>query len=412
MRRIIIRALLHDRASSSPMTEAIPASPTAGDDRLADADQSDTRAVLARLNDGSFESVRIGLLRGLVWVLPWAIIAMLLFLLLIYNVREPMIITGLLAAATAAILFRALLEALPEVLIRLWTQRALKRRANDGKVTDIAAADYIKVVKNLDARLNNRMQWLCGIVVALAMYISFPIRLNPPNAWVTHSVDWMASAGGLYLLFVWMQVAFAFVLGLLLWRMIAIAEQISRLGRTFELNVQPQHPDHSGGLKVLGDICLLNASILIVPAIFLGGWLTAIPAFGAGNHYYVYVSYYQGLLIFVFTLATIAFIYPLLGVHAAMVRERSRLRLHLDGLSTKIDVLSRSILEETDVNRLQQLSNERTLRLAAYEQNSSIPVWPFDAAILRKFSLGQLIPLLSLTGISPTIVTTLQKVLQ
>jgi hypothetical protein len=379
-------------------------------DWLPEAEQSATQRVLEHLNDKNFRPVRLGLLRVVVSLLPWAIIGMLLFLLLIYNIREPMIITGLIAAATAAVLFQSLLNQLREVLARLWTQGVLRMPASDGRTVGLAATEFIRFVKDVDARLNGRMQWLCGLLIAAAMYVSFPIRLNPPKAWTTHVVDWMVSVDSSYLIFAWMQVAFAFVLGLLMWRMVVIAARISQLGNIFELNIQPQHPDHSGGLKVLGDICLLNASILIAPAIFLGGWLTAIPAFGPGNHYYVYVSYYEWLLIVVFTLATVAFIYPLLGVHAAMVRERYRLRLQLDALSSRIDALSRSLLEETDVDRLQQLSNERALRMAAYDQNSSIPVWPFDAAVLRKFSLAQMIPLLSLTGVSPTVVEGLQKV--
>lgn len=48
--------------------------------------------------------------------------------------------------------------------------------------------------------------------------------------------------------------------------------------------------------------------------------------------------------------------------------------------------------------------------LKVYEATSDIPRWPFDRAILRRFSIAQFVPLLSLTGIAPSVVAALEKV--
>jgi len=382
-------------------------------------DEASIREILARLS--TFKTVSSPVLVVLVSVLPWGILGLLLFLVLIAQVREPMVVTGLVAAALAAMLFRTLLGQLPAVLMRLYTQRILLvRRAERSRgvgssavdaTSGMRADDYIRYIDRFETLLNSHLGWLSGAVLGAAIYVSFPIRLFSPG-WTRHVLDWVQLVGWPYLVFAGLQIAFAVILGLLVWRMVVIAYRVSRIGQEFELNIQPQHPDRSGGLKVLGDVCLVNASILLVPAVYLSAWLTAIPAFGPGNHYFVYVAYYYWLLVLVFTLATVAFVYPLLGVHEAMVRERTQLRMRLDVLTSRIDVVNRLLLSETDTARLQQLTDERALLEGVYSQNISIPVWPFDASVVRRFSVAQVVPLLSLTGLGPMLAGYLQKTLK
>lgn len=151
-----------------------------------------------------------------------------------------------------------------------------------------------------------------------------------------------------------------------------------------------------------------------MPAIYLAAWLIVIPGFGADhNRYAVYVPYYEVLLAVIFGLALITFALPLYAVHRAMLRQRDRLQGPLYELGARIDALTRSMLAEARTaapDRLEKLRQEQEMLLNVYEATSDIPTWPFDRAILRRFSIAQFVPLLSLTGIAPSVVAALEKV--
>ncbi len=112
-------------------------------------------------------------------------------------------------------------------------------------------------------------------------------------------------------------------------------------------------------------------------------------------------------------LALVAFLQPLYGVHLAMVRERFRLQAPLDEVEQRIALLTQRVLEQARNANTEQLDDFRK-QLGAlreiYELNARVPVWPFDRKVLGRFSLAQFVPLLSLTGVAPAVVSTLDRV--
>jgi hypothetical protein len=356
-----------------------------------------------------------------------------------------MFLTGMLAAAAAGFLFQALLRQIPTVLERLWKRQAIavpadttgstvplvesllnrlpswlgspdpnQRGAMPGDVT----ARYLNFIERFENALNHRFSWIFAGVLTAIMYVSFSIRLYRSSDWWTHLVDWPVRLveGGFwpYLAFAASQLVFAFVLGLLLWRMAVAAHKIYQLGNIFDLKLQVSHPDNCGGLRPLGDLCLTNALILTTPAIFLAAWLTVIPAYGPFSaRYSSYVGFYYDLLWIVVVLALVAFAQPLYGVHLAMVRERFRLQAPLDEVEQRISLLTQRLLEQARNANTEQLDDFRK-QLGAlreiYELNAQVPVWPFDRKVLGRFSLAQFVPLLSLTGVAPAVVSTLERV--
>lgn len=355
--------------------------------------------------------------RVLHWVslaLPWAVLAVIAATLVTRNI-EPMFISGLLAAAAAGFLFQVLLGKLPETLDHLWKQQVFASRT--GQSLDLAEI-YLAFIDRFQRDLNRRLSWLCGGAIAGLMFLSFPARFSNGPGWWRHPLEWlfmMVRFGQWnYLGFAGLQILLAFVLGLLLWRMSMVALAVYRLGEVFDFSLQLQHPDRSGGLRPLGDLCLTNALVLSAPAIFLASWLIVIPGFGTDqNRYAGYVPYYQSLLVVVFGLALIAFVLPLYGVHRGMLSQRARLREPLYELASRIDLLTRRLLEEATTQpaeQLEKLSKDEATLQQVYALTSAIPAWPFDRAILRRFSVAQFIPLLSLTGIAPNVVTAVEKV--
>src|SRR5215510_8799503 len=107
-------------------------------------------------------------------------------------------------------------------------------------------------------------------------------------------------------------------------------------GSYLRLRLEPPAPGSGGGLRPPCDLCLTNALILTVAAIYLAGALIVIPAFGARhNHYAVYIQYYESLLALVFRLAVIAFALALYAVHRGMLRQRARLQEPLYELGSR-----------------------------------------------------------------------------
>lgn len=154
-----------------------------------------------------------------------------------------------------------------------------------------------------------------------------------------------------------------------------------QLGTRFELDVHAQHPDRSGGLRPVGELCLINALILAVPALDLGIWILVLQTQGLGA---VYAAMIPVLLV----LATLVFVQPLYAIHRAIMRSRSRLRPTLDALSAEIDRLAMEQLNaaaSTHTDSVKQLSERLSLLRQTYQENHDIPVWPFDKRILGKF---------------------------
>ena len=398
--------------------------------------------VVARLK--SFRAIRGRGLKVVALALPYAALLVLLGAFLFG--ADPMFLTGMLAAAAAAFLFKALLRQIPMVLERLWKRQVLAvpdhftasnvpllesllnrlpswlGSPDPSHALDMPAdltARYLYFIERFERALNHRFSWIFAAWLTGIMYVSFSIRIyRTSHGWWTHLVDWpvalVQSGYWSYLAFAASQLVLAFVLGLLLWRMAVAAHKVYQVGNIFDFKLQVTHPDNCGGLRLLGDLCLTNALILTTPAIFLAAWLTVIPAFGPfANRYSSYVSFYYVLLWIVVVLALVAFVQPLYGVHVAMLRERARLQTHLDEVDQRIARTTQRLLDEAGTASTEELDEFRK-QLAAlreiYELNSNVPVWPFDRKLLGRFSLAQFIPLLSLTGATPAVVSTLERV--
>ncbi len=239
--------------------------------------------VLARLR--SFQSIRGRVLPFVVLGLPYA--ALLLLIGAFLAGSDPMFLTGMLAAAAAGFLFQALLHQIPVVLERLWKRQVIAVPARSagsavplveallnrlpswlgspnptqkGEVPREVTARYLYFIERFENALNHRFSWIFAGILTGIMYISFSIRLYRMSDWWTHLMDWPVTLvqGGNwpYLAFAASQLVFAFVLGLLLWRMAVAAHKIYQLGNIFDLCAHSQHPCNFLGGVANRDSCL------------------------------------------------------------------------------------------------------------------------------------------------------------
>jgi hypothetical protein len=71
----------------------------------------------------------------------------------------------------------------------------------------------------------------------------------------------------------------AYAGGVALWILMVTAWKFYYLGRIGELNIRPFHPDRCAGLGSIGQLLFFSSLILVVIALFSGGWLLS----GKGN---------------------------------------------------------------------------------------------------------------------------------
>jgi hypothetical protein len=326
-----------------------------------------------------------------------------------FTVTDPMLSTGLLAAAFALVLLRMTLEMIPSTLATLWDRDIIAsttavhgKDASEAESEADLLANYKGYVAEFAGWMNSRYSWVCGAVVAGLIGYSFAYR-GVSWSWLVGVLGHPTADRWLILSGIVLQIAVAYVIGLLVWRMVVITVFVHRLGQLFDLDVQVLHPDRCGGLRPLGDLCFMNALTVSVGGIYLAGWLLAInQQMAIADGYGQWEEFFRQLLLVISVLAWAAFLDPLLTIHSEMRKSAIRKHKDLDALSRRIDEKNAQLYKQaegmSDKARKDGLAELEFLR-DTYTRNSSIPVWPFDTALSLKFVVTQALPLLSLTGV-------------
>jgi hypothetical protein len=177
--------------------------------------------------------------------------------------------------------------------------------------------------------------------------------------------------------------------------MVMVGWEVSMLPMRYNINVLVTHPDRCGGLSPIGNLCLLNALIIAVAGIHLGGWSLFSPNYP-----------YTQLIIVPLGLSIFAFVLPMLTIHEAMEREKQDFQTQLDELSHRINHEDRQLLEAGDYidpARGEKWLSQIELMSKLFDQHRSIPTWPVNWAIFGKFLAAEAIPILSLFGTSKSI---------
>jgi len=254
-----------------------------------------------------------------------------------------------------------------------------------------------KAVEDLRRDLENTSHgWTAtsSFVVAIALLVTSP----PALLAASRSASWRVGLVAAYLAFLIIAGAVA---GSWLGRMASYARVIGRALREkkVELRLVPGHPDGAVGLKPVGDFLLYQSLTASLPAIFLGTWLLLL-SLGDASRLLAgdreYVTQYVWLLPLAMLFEILVFVGPMSSIHTAMRNQKQNEILPLaDRLSRAIatdwDSLYDPANEEQNAARRQQA----TVFAEQYQELESIPTWPVDSSIRRRFTLrnlGLLIP--------------------
>lgn len=251
--------------------------------------------------------------------------------------------------------------------------------------------------------------WLPNIFQYVAFYVS--------RFWIQPGIAILG------LLEVLVEFLLAFMIGLLIWRMIVIGLYIWRLGNVFVLKPRMGYPDNCGGLEPIGNLCLWNILLISIAGVFLGGWIILSYSTKVGGNnpldkFYPIASYYRSrflwLLLIPFALSVISFFWPLWSIHEAILAGNSENKQDLDKLAKEIADLDQELIEKSDeLDREQEENINKKLAIMreTYERNQRLPKWPLNLKILVEFTSSQLVPLLVALGLSSKIASALQTIL-
>jgi hypothetical protein len=263
----------------------------------------------------------------------------------------------------------------------------LTRLANRGVLN--GDADLAEFLAKLHRRAR-RSALLGSVAFAAAIFV----------AWI---VAFRNLLGG-HALIVILETVAAVPVGLFAGRAISYGLLARRLAEAgFTVIPDPDHLDGAAGLRPIGALYFYQSGLLAIPGIFLAAWWLLIPLLG--GRYLNWREPYAGLLLIIVIGEILAFILPMLLFHQMMLRRKNELLPEADELSRQ------SAQPENN-------AADTESRVKRYMAIDSMPTWPVDAKIRRRFGLRNavlLLPVLAqLFGVSPAIqklIENLQKVL-
>ena len=157
------------------------------------------------------------------------------------------------------------------------------------------------------------------------------------------------------------------------------------------VNVNPMHPDRAGGLLPLGHYALRSTYVIA-----LAGVVAALAEYSLYTRGTLFTFHYFHIVILIYVIAApLSFFAPLGTARNAMLNAKNQLLLKISkqfnaDFSAAYKELEGSAAElKATIDKVEQLQRIQALTI-------SFPVWPFDIATLRRFSLTFLSPFLTI----------------
>ena len=173
-----------------------------------------------------------------------------------------------------------------------------------------------------------------------------------------------------------------------LWRLTLIAVSTIKICKKLEkdrrFNITPLDPDHAGGLKPVGQICLLLAYIVLAQFIniFPSSLVLGFPL----THQIQYP------LLFAFSI--FVFFFPMVSAHNSMKMAKENELQRISKIFKELYMRYKQMtLGNTDSTETLEIVNDIISVKGLYKEAEEMPVWPYDLHLLVKFFSIFLIPL-------------------
>jgi hypothetical protein len=334
-------------------------------------------------------------------------------------------LSGGLAIVVSLVVTRELFQKFPRMLGTIWSRKVLVKRigkdggrqGSDGDAEEL----FQKFIEDSEQQLNSRWSVAFGIAGAL---VAFWLLLLLDGEQIGRTLadlrnDLLAHTVSLGARIVYLVAGF--VGGLIAWRVVIIAHRISELGDRFDVDLRIGHPDRCGGLRPIGDVCLLLAYTLSPLLLLLGTWLTLVSFLKpedlslAPDSLRYLVPTLEATVIPLTVFSLLGFMRPLLHVHASMLRARWRLRGELELIAQRIHEIGTELLTKADglsPEEGTELEDKADFLGRVYERNSGIPTWPISFSHVWRLGSIQIAPIVGLASSGLGIVEWLLKILK
>lgn len=262
-------------------------------------------------------------------------------------------------------------------------------------------AEYHNFLREYQVKLLSNKRYL---VIAISMATCFILfflmasnRYFPPSA-LGFNDD------SLYYFIVWIfwitlpTFFLGYFFGVAAWTIMITGLTIKSLTSSFDINIQPSHPDQCGGLKVLGDLCFGMALPVLIGATLLG-------IYGIGGIIYpeltrrlIVIPIAANIFLFLFALplAAFAFFVPLWNIHCEMRRRREKYEDEFAIRIVRLEQKLRTSLDSGELNAAKLAKEEMEIVQVLHPDKIGYPLWPFDRRIMLTLLTTQIIPGLSL----------------
>lgn len=208
------------------------------------------------------------------------------------------------------------------------------------------------------------------------------------------SIDWLSNPVTFFLRVAVVVFPGAYAIWMVVFRIMA-ATRIFRRVMT-EMTLHPLHPDRVGGLQPLGDFAFKISWGIIIAGI-MGALLEVSEILGGvqGEE-----PWAHGIFLLYLLIAPIVFFYPLSIAHWAMKKAKSNFLLtiskefnqNIDHVHYGINLIAKDPSKNYDlsdkITRIEQLQK-------LHKIGETFPVWPFDFANIRRFTVSMLWPIIT-----------------
>lgn len=184
----------------------------------------------------------------------------------------------------------------------------------------------------------------------------------------------------------------AYFLSVGVWVALSSGNCLRNLARQFKFCVQPSHPDHCGGLRLLGDFSFALALPILILSLLLGLYIFLAPEEGGFLEPVTSIIPLSILLL----LGITAFFVPMWGVHQKMVEEKKAYQEDYARRAAKLENMIRSSIDNQEMIDDQALERAKTAKAelevlqVLHPDTIKYPVWPFDSRILIAFLAPQI----------------------
>lgn len=256
----------------------------------------------------------------------------------------------------------------------LWLCNALKQVLEKLEKTDVLKPEESEILKTkelLKSRLPASLALIFGILAGAAYFYQYYDYLS---LWYNSTPVFLAIRSFLIVS------PSAYAVGSIISRSIVNTLVFRHLLKG--VNVNPMHPDRSGGLLPLGQYALKSTYIIALAGVFAA--LAEYELYTQGQLFEFHV-FHLAILIYVIV-APVNFFAPLGTARIAMLKAKNELLLKISKqFSNDFSVAYKGL--DATASELKSIVDKVEQLQRIQELTQAFPVWPFDIVTLRRFAI-------------------------